>query len=226
MNINYSIIVPILNEVALIERCYKNIMSNFSMAELIFVDGGSEDGTLELLTEFEDIVLVKSEQGRGEQFFEGARKAKGAVLIFLHVDTLFYSGCEYLLDELFLKKEINVATLKINFDGHGMRYRFFEWAAQFETLFTTYGDQVYVIKKNFYDTTLQMPRKMIFEDVEYMRRARRVTKVKKLPINIVSSVRKYEKSGYFKNNLKNINLFIAYLLGVSDEVLYKKYYSE
>lgn len=83
-----SIIVPFINERSEIERrvqCWQAWVSNPSV-ELLFVDGGSDDGGESLLSQYGFTVAV-SGKGRACQMNAGARLAKGDIFWFIHLDT-------------------------------------------------------------------------------------------------------------------------------------------
>src|SRR5206468_12905635 len=66
--------------------------------EIIVVDGGSNDGTLQIAANLGCRVLTTS-PGRGGQLRAGAAEAKADVVLFLHTDTwLPAHGCEALLN--------------------------------------------------------------------------------------------------------------------------------
>lgn len=66
-----------------------------AQCEVIFVDGGSDDGTPELVRP--PFQLISSAKGRGRQLNAGAGAASGDVLLFLHADS---SLPEEALDDL------------------------------------------------------------------------------------------------------------------------------
>jgi rSAM/selenodomain-associated transferase 2 len=82
-----SIVVPVLNEStalpALLERLLPFLQQG---CEVLFVDGGSVDGSAALI-EAAGFRVVHSQQGRARQMNAGAARAKGEVLLFLHADT-------------------------------------------------------------------------------------------------------------------------------------------
>lgn len=87
-----SVIVPIYNEVALIHPFLEQLTKLQNRCEIIFVDGGSTDGSTAVLREAaaesgSGIRLIESEKGRGPQLNAGADAANGDVLFFLHVDS-------------------------------------------------------------------------------------------------------------------------------------------
>src|ERR1017187_6135996 len=82
-----SIVVPVLNESALIRGFLQHLRGTIPSAEIIVVDGGSADGTSELSADLADRVLLAS-PGRGKQMNVGAAVARGEVLWFLHADAI------------------------------------------------------------------------------------------------------------------------------------------
>ena len=98
-----SIIIPMLNEADAIVRTLtsavnsiqKNISDRVSV-ELILVDGGSEDNSVELARELLEAIqdsdfrfqILNSVSGRTVQMNLGAENASGDLLVFLHADTI------------------------------------------------------------------------------------------------------------------------------------------
>lgn len=81
-----SIVVPTLNEESSIATTIGAIAQLRGSYELILVDGGSTDRTVEIARQTSRVLL--SERGRGRQQALGADAALGDVLWFLHADTL------------------------------------------------------------------------------------------------------------------------------------------
>lgn len=80
-----SIIIPIYNEEKTIEKLLETLDPLKGRCEILFVDGGSTDRTLELL-DYQYPVLF-SEKRRARQMNYGAKKSTGDVLFFLHCDS-------------------------------------------------------------------------------------------------------------------------------------------
>lgn len=80
-----SIIVPVYNEEKLIEQLLEQLRPLAASCEILLVDGGSTDRTLELITS--EFRVLHSPKGRAEQMNMGAEKSKGDVLFFLHCDS-------------------------------------------------------------------------------------------------------------------------------------------
>ena len=83
-----SIIVPVLDEARGIEAALGALqVLRTAGAEVIVADGGSCDATRTLAAPLADHV-IDAPRGRASQMNAGARASRGAVLLFLHADTL------------------------------------------------------------------------------------------------------------------------------------------
>lgn len=87
-----SIIIPTLNEASCLEGTLRQLsLLNPPAKEVLVVDGGSQDETVEIpaSTHFSGLRLICSNQrGRAVQMNQGAEVATGEILCFLHADTL------------------------------------------------------------------------------------------------------------------------------------------
>src|SRR5262252_26434 len=81
-----SVIIPVLNEEAVIGRCIRAVQTSLPDAEILVADGASSDRTVETAREFRAVRVIQSAQGRALQMNAGAAVAQGDVLLFLHAD--------------------------------------------------------------------------------------------------------------------------------------------
>ena len=81
-----SIIIPTLDEARVIAVLLAQLEPLRSGCEIVFVDGGSSDGTREAILEA-GFRLVDAPRGRGTQLNAGARASSGEILFFLHADS-------------------------------------------------------------------------------------------------------------------------------------------
>jgi len=89
-----SIVVPAYNEGKVIGHCIKSILaSNYSEYEVILVDDGSSDNTLEEMKRYEAnshvIVVTKKNGGKASALNVGLSLAKGEVIFFVDADSMF-----------------------------------------------------------------------------------------------------------------------------------------
>jgi glycosyltransferase involved in cell wall biosynthesis len=74
-----SIVTPSLNQGAYIEENIKSVLNqNYPDFEHIIIDGGSTDGTIDILKEYKHLIWI-SERDRGQSaaINKGFRRAKG-----------------------------------------------------------------------------------------------------------------------------------------------------
>ena len=85
-----SIIIPILNEVDVINRLLLHLENSISKTidyEVIVVDGGSNDGSQIEVLKHQKNTVISSKKGRSIQLNKGAKIATGNILYFLHCDS-------------------------------------------------------------------------------------------------------------------------------------------
>jgi glycosyltransferase involved in cell wall biosynthesis len=99
----FSVITPCLNRVELIGPTIESVIAqDYSDFEHWIIDGGSTDGTLDLLKRYRHLRLV-SEADRGvyDAMNKGIRLATGEVLILLNSDDLLARGAFLLVADIF-----------------------------------------------------------------------------------------------------------------------------
>ena len=88
-----SVVIPVLNESKTIRRCLTRLREQVQPHEIVVVDGGSRDHTLDIVDTFPKVKWLRcATAGRGAQMNQGATVAKGDILLFLHSDTLLPPG--------------------------------------------------------------------------------------------------------------------------------------
>ena len=85
-----SVVVPVYNEEKQIPALIENLGGMKPYCELLFVDGGSTDSTVHLLSP--EFKVLQSVKGRGKQLNCGARASHGELLLFLHADSRLPKG--------------------------------------------------------------------------------------------------------------------------------------
>ena len=82
-----SIIIPTINEANNLPLLLSDLSSIQKNGEIIIVDSGSEDKTIDIANIYGAKVFISKERNRGLQLDIGAKNSKGDWLIFLHADT-------------------------------------------------------------------------------------------------------------------------------------------
>jgi len=94
MPIKISIITPCFNAVKFIERAIDSVInqqdSNF---EHIIIDGGSTDGTLDILKKYSHLkVLSEPDRGQSDAMNKGFALSSGEIVAYLNADDYYHEG--------------------------------------------------------------------------------------------------------------------------------------
>ena len=206
-----SIIIPTLNEAG----CLRETLSGIPPApdlEIILVDGGSTDDTLEVASRYPHLRVLKSPRGRGLQMNTGALAAHGEVLTFLHADTMLGPAHLTTLRGLVTNPRFNAGAFELSLIPARPALRFIAWGAnrRSRVLGLPYGDQVLILRRSLFFAlrgyALRRP-----EDLDLVIRLRRHTRLRLLTPPVASSGRRWLEQGYFATTLKNW-LFLFYHL--------------
>ena len=101
-----SIITPVFNNVKYIEKCILSVLNqNYPNLEYIIIDGGSTDGTVQIIEKYTDqLTYYLSEKDRGQTHAlnKGFSEATGDVLAWLNADEEYLLGTLTEVGEAFL----------------------------------------------------------------------------------------------------------------------------
>ncbi len=228
-----SIIIPTLNEAATISTLLSHLIDNSfvkdNIKEIIFVDGGSTDGSqgiiLQLSKQENIIRLVASKKGRAIQMNTGAKAAKGEILYFLHADSLPPLHFDMdIIEEV--KKGNNAGCFRMKFDSNHWWLRFLGWLTQFESKRCRGGDQSQFITKSLFNEIGGYDESFIvYEDNELVDRLFALKQFVIIPKYVITSARKYREIGVWRLQYHFLNIHMRRWMGASSEDLYR-YYKE
>ena len=214
----YSVVIPTLNECMRIESTVARVRALSPDVEVIVVDGDSGDGTGEI-AELAGARVITTAVGRGIQCAAGAREASGDVLLFLHADSQLPANAFDVIDEACRDDSFLIGVFRLGFDNPHWLLRTYAWFTRFDSMFTRFGDQGIVIRRELLDRLGGFPEVPLFEDVELLRNARRYTSVRLLPATVVTSARMFLRIGVLRAQVLNAWLMGQYMLGTAPEDL-------
>ena len=230
-----SIVIPTLNESVYLADSLQSIFDATSNpVQVIVVDGGSVDNTVEIATKFGVQVLLCG-NGRSYQMNAGAAVATGDILMFLHGDTLVPIGFDRWVEECINfaksslpKEEQSIAgafNLKINSDRSGLRW--VEWGVKVRSKFFNlpYGDQALFLKASTFNELGGFPELPIMEDFVFVRSLLKHGKITIVAAAVTTSARRWEQQGIFKTTIINQIMILGYYLGISPDRLKQWYRS-
>lgn len=222
MPVKYSFIIPTLNEELYLGNTLQSL-SGFKNYEIIISDGGSKDNTLQIAAKY-DAKIVKSLPGRGPQLNRGLEKAQGEILCFLHADTELPEKAFELLEDYFRDNKNKICRFKLGFDVDQTILNRYKKFSKYDTIFTRFGDMFIAARKDFVLEIGGFPNWKIYEDVEFLRKAAKESKIFVLDEEVISSARTFTKFGLINQQIYNGFLMTKYLLGFRKFILENKYY--
>ncbi|MGA9097911.1 MAG: glycosyltransferase [Methanotrichaceae archaeon] len=129
----FSIIIPTLNEENYIEDCIRSISSQTfprNRYEIIVSDGASEDRTVEIAKKYADIVIISEKRGIWWGRNYGAKFAKGKYLVFIDADTIIKK--DYLeVVHKYLEAGVVGLTMGFGIEGKGPKIRIIEYMSDY-----------------------------------------------------------------------------------------------
>lgn len=220
-----SIIIPFYNEekVLLEKSHFFEHLSN--QAELIFVDGGSTDRSVQIVRNYGRV--VQGRRGRAAQMNYGASLAQYGILLFLHADNFIETATLVNIEEKLVNGGFVGGCLTQRIDKHAMIYRLIEGQgnrrARNRKIF--YGDQGIFVKKDIFLAIGGYPDVPIMEDVLFSKQLKKAGEVAILADEIFVSPRRWEKRGIARTVLLYNFLIILFHLRVPLNKI-KKFYDD
>lgn len=209
-----SIIIPTLNEARSINATLDAVMSIDGRVEVIVVDSGSLDGTVEIVRG-RGVRLITSERGRGAQMHAGACAAGGNALWFLHADTQPSADCAERIVEALRDPEMVAGNFSVRFDGTRRAARFLTWLyPRLRRLGLCYGDSAIFVRREAYSQVGGFQPFPIFEDLDLVRRLRKRGRVAHLPTIVTTSSRRFEGRSFTFTFARWSFLQVLYWMGV------------
>ncbi len=216
-----SVIIPALNEARGILSCLDSVKTQQGEFELIVADGGSIDGTVEVVQPHARV--IHSRQGRAIQMNSGVRQATGDVFLFLHADSCLPPGGFPLMEKALADPQIVGGTFMLKFNSPRLLLRLIAFFTRFKFRYFHYGDQGIFVRRPVFERLSGFSEISFMEDVDFLRRLQRTGSVALLKQPITTSARRFLERGVLRQQLINMILVIFYLLGARPETL-KKWY--
>jgi len=181
--------------------------------EVIFVDGGSTDGSKEFLVEH-GFQVISSDKGRARQMNAGTKIARGESVLFLHADTRLPEDFEVLVPR------ITASTwgfFHVKLDAELWIYRWVSAGINFRarTFGVATGDQaIFVAREQF--TGMGGYRQLeLMEDIDLSRRLKRVCAAEVITQPVTTSARRWQHKGPLTTIVLMWSLQLAFKCGVS-----------
>ncbi|MGQ0658603.1 MAG: TIGR04283 family arsenosugar biosynthesis glycosyltransferase [Chromatiales bacterium] len=219
-----SIVIPVLNEEIALPATLECLqLWRPAGHEVIVVDGGSEDQTLTVAQPLADCVL-KSMPGRARQMNRGAAVAAGEWLLFLHADTLLPAVAIDAIRRVPAHRTWGCFDVRLS--GLHPLLRWVEAAIDWRSRLTgiATGDQAVFVRRNAFRAVGGFPEIELMEDIALSRLLRDAHGWPAcLPERVITSSRRWERSGILRTVVKMWCLRLGYAMGMRPQRLARWY---
>lgn len=228
-----SIVIPTLNEVDIIRSTISHTIQQSYQPEeieIIVVDAGSIDGTLESIKNERAQKFSKPEYAlkKYESLNFGIEQCIGEVVLFLDADTLLPKHFDLRIREVLGKEKVVAGAFEFSFQQpdwklllltaiNRIRYRFGK---------IYYGDQAIFAKRKVLDQIGGVPEEALMEAAFLCKKLRKKGKLQLIKPGVATSPRRFNEYGFFKVAWFDINMFIRFNLGFPVSGYANKYWGK
>jgi rSAM/selenodomain-associated transferase 2 len=215
-----SIVIPVLNEAAVIGRTLASLAPLRARGhEVIVADGGSEDATREIAAPLSDRVVV-APRGRARQMNAGAATASGDALVFLHADTRLPANAD---DVIFHSLRKNPwGRFDVAIEGRSALLPVIAFLMNLRSRLSgiATGDQAIFVRRDAFPGFAEIA---LMEDVAFSAAMKRKAPPACLRAKAVTSGRRWDERGVLRTMFLMWQLRLGYFMGATPDDLARRY---
>jgi rSAM/selenodomain-associated transferase 2 len=217
-----SIIVPVLNEAAILEKFLRHLRDVAPAYEIIVVDGESEDASCTIARELADRVL-QVRRGRARQMNAGAELARGDVLWFVHADSEVPQDSLETINQALSNPKMVGGCFRLQIASARPIFRTRDAIANFlvDVFGIAFGDRGLFCRRQTFAEIGGYPELGVLEDAEFYRRLRARGQVVQVKQTIRTSSRRYMELGPLATMFFYTLVVFLYALRVPHPILEK-----
>lgn len=193
--------------------------------ELIVIDGGSVDGTVEQTEGLVDSCEI-SVAGRSNQMNHGASRAKGDILLFLHADTVLPAEADQRIGEALSAQDCRWGWFDVRLSKSSPAFRVVATMMNLRARLTSVatGDQALFVERGLFQEIGGFPQLPLMEDIAISKVLRRSGRPASPAGLATTSSRRWEENGLISTILLMWKLRFLYFVGVEPLRLREMYY--
>jgi len=220
-----SVIIPVLKDDAALARLLSRL-SLMSPSQIIIADAQNRAHLpAQIIPETLCVDHISTKRGRGPQIKAGIDAAHHNTLWVLHADSLPDKGALKVIQNALANPTISLTSFTLKFDSPRLALRLFAWFARWDSPVSTFGDQGYAFRKSDYDAlNLNLDNYPLMEDVVLRSALKKRGHIKRSPLTIKTSARRFEKYGVMKTQWLNLQMLWRFWRGENAQKLYDIYY--
>ena len=207
-----SIITVVKNSSNTIEKTIKSVLAQeYKNLEYIIIDGGSTDGTLEIIKEYKkniSIFLTEKDNGIWDAMNKGIKLANGDLIGFLNSGDIYYPNTLETVNDYFTENKIDFLFGSV--EKYKLMHGYKPWKITWSFGFYTSHSVGFFIKKDKHRMVGFYDQKFLSADLDFFYKM-----IKKFKLNGISSKKneifgKFEKGGFsskvnYIDHLKDLN---------------------
>ena len=220
-----SIVVPMLNEAANLPALIAHLSIWRERAcEVVLVDGGSDDGSVEL-ARAAGLRVIDSARGRALQMNAGAALCGGEILLFLHDDTRLPDAADVAVCHALTSPARHWGRFDVRIEGRPAMLRVVAAAMNLRSRLSgiATGDQAIFVRRTLFETVGGFPELALMEDIALSARLRKHAWPVCLRARVRTCGRRWEQRGVWRTIVLMWRLRWAYWRGVPAERLAEAY---
>jgi rSAM/selenodomain-associated transferase 2 len=220
-----SVIVPTLDEEGQLEAVLRSARASGAI-ELIVVDGGSGDRTVEVAATVADRV-IRAPRGRASQMNAGAGAATGDVLLFLHADTRLPPDFAGAIESALSEPEVVGGRFDVRLEPTTPLLGLVAFLMNRRSRLTgiATGDQAIFVRGAVFERLGGYGDLPLMEDIDFTRRLKRAGRIAALHARVSTSSRRWLEAGPLRTILLMWSLRLLYFAGVSPARL-RRFYAD
>jgi rSAM/selenodomain-associated transferase 2 len=196
-----SAIIPTFNEELTINKTLEALSRLVNVSEVIVVDGGSTDKTVEIVNNFQRLKSLKlvqlNEANRGKQLHEGTKHANGDIFWFIYADTRPTQGSARQIKGVMKYSAVVGGNFEVIFGGENRSAKFMTWLYPYLlSLGLCYGDSAFFIRREVYEKIGGFKQIGAFEDIDMYHRLRKLGRFYHLSQTVTASSKRFENKSF------------------------------
>ena len=193
-----SIITVVKNSSNTIEKTIKSVLAQeYKNLEYIIIDGGSTDGTLEIIKEYKkniSIFLTEKDNGIWDAMNKGIKLANGDLVGFLNSGDIYYPNTLETVNDYFTENKIDFLFGSV--EKYKLMHGYKPWKITWSFGFYTSHSVGFFIKKDKHRMVGSYDQKFLSADLDFFYKM-----IKQFKLNGISSKKKeifekFEKGGF------------------------------
>jgi glycosyltransferase involved in cell wall biosynthesis len=222
------IIIPVYNEASTIENFVQDLnnrISEIDKAEIIFVDKGSQDGTVNKLLSFNANVITLDDGNYLSRLNKVVENSKGNALFFGRTESIPPFGFDILIEERINKGQA-LGCFRIIYDSMHLLLAILAWFTRFPFLLCRGVNGNFFIKKSLFKQIGGFDNNQsAFHDLDLIKRAKKLNRFVVIQETMIKSDFRYKKYGVIPSVIKIVISHFMYNFGFSHPKL-RSFYEE